>query len=326
MIVSEILINYLTGNFPYSLEYQTFTMALQGALFVRNGPNKNKTMHWFHAFLQSVVVAFAGALFTPFWLGRSSTVFSNDLNLAMCIVSFILVNYLPGNIGLKLGNLTGTQIVVTAGAQMFRAMGLIKFIHIAHDTFKDSPSSYYPTPVFGPILFGGILGNMGGFFWSGFHGYLEKGMPYAFQNGLFFATFYHFYVNDRHGFIGRYLRRCIANAPKSFLDLNETTFPIVLISGFMQVVAILQLPIFLGPSFNPFTLVSRAFNMRRKHVAPSVGTKQISAAVISTATQNGASAVDTKLKEDVKRNVSFQQTKIATKEDTAKKNKKKKSA
>ena len=322
MILSDALVAYVTGNFPYSVEFQTFTMAFQGAMIVRNGPNKNGTMHWFHAFLQSVVVAFAGALFTPFWLGRASTVFSNDLNMAMCIISFILVNYLPGNIGFKIGNWAPIQIITTAGAQMFRALGSIKFIHIAYDTFKDSASSYYPTPVFGPIIFGAILGNMGGFFWGGFHGYLEKGMPYGFQNGLFFASFYHFCVNDRHGFIGRHLRLLISIIPAtSFLKLSESSFPVFLVSGLMQAIAILQMPIFLGPSFSPFILLLGAFTSR-KGQKTLISLEQPVAITVPIENKK-LPAGNTSVQENGKRTVAFQETKV---EIAPKKNKKKKSA
>ena len=40
-----------------------------------------------------------------------------------------------------------------------------------------------------------------------------------------------------------------------FPDLDDKMFAMMLVSLFMQVVTILQLPAFLGPSFNPFTMI-----------------------------------------------------------------------
>ena len=79
--------------------------------------------------------------------------------------------------------------------------GIIQFVEIGHEAFKDNPTPYYPTPMLGPILLATLLGNMRGFVQEGFHGYIKSGMPYKFQNGFFCATFYHAVVNDS-GFIG----------------------------------------------------------------------------------------------------------------------------
>jgi hypothetical protein len=208
------------------------------------------------------------------------------------------------------------MIITTAGAQMFRALGLIKFVHIAYDTFKDSPSSYYPTVIFGPILFGAILGNMGGFFWSGFEGYLHKGMPYAFQNGIFFASFYHFYVNDRDGFVGMYLRKILSVLP-SYFNLTEQSFAVFIVSACMQIVGILQLPILLGPSFNPFLVILHNILIANtsKKIEKSV--------IISTPTVIKEDNIDQSKKESSKPNVTFRQDKNKTSEDKVKKNKNK---
>ena len=68
--------------------------------------------------------------------------------------------------------------------------------------------------------------------------------------GLFVAPFYHFYVHDKEGFIGNILRKNIPLA--KFLGLDDKTFALCFVSGFMQVMGILQMPQFLGPSFTPF--------------------------------------------------------------------------
>jgi len=164
-------------------------------------------------------------------------------------------------------------------AQLFRSLGTIKFLTACYEALKESPSAYYPIPVFGPILYGILLGNMGPLVLKGLESHLGNGVPWAVQNGtclareilygvlillskivqrltmssilgLFVAPFYHFFVNDQDGVIGITLRK-IMPISKIF-DLDDKTFALAYVSLFMQVVGILQMPQFLGPSFTPF--------------------------------------------------------------------------
>lgn len=254
--MSSLLVSFLTGNFPYNFEFQAFFMALQGVMNVRNGKNKDGKMNWFHAFLQGVVLSYAGGLFAPLWMGNPTSMLSNDLNLASCIITYVLVNYLPLNIGYSTASLFPMRLLTIMGAQLFRSMGIIKFVNIAYNAFKDTPTKYYPTPILGPICNGVILGNMGSFFALGFDGHLKNGMPLPFKNGLFVSSFYHFLANDE-GPIGEYMRILL----KPFtMGLSFPEFATVVCSLFMQTWAILQMPEFLGPTFDPFNL----FTPRRK--------------------------------------------------------------
>merc|ERR1712157_222011 len=130
-------------------------------------------------------------------------------------------------------------IVTTAFAQLFRVTGLVSYVHIAHNVFKDKPSEYYPIPIFGPILNATLLGNMGGIFSKGLEDYVKNGIPWSFQTGLFCASFYHFYVNDKTGWIGITLRQYV---PSSKYHLDDATFALLFVSAFQHIVAILQLP------------------------------------------------------------------------------------
>lgn len=273
---------FLAGNIPLSAELQCFWMAFQGSMAVRNGKNHNLKMSWFHAFCLSVMSGYAGATFTALWMGRPTSMLSNDLNMAFCIIAFAIANYLPYDIGYRIGNTMPVVIVTTVFAQLFRAMGLVKFSQIAFEAFKDSPSPYYPIPIFGPILLPTLLGNFGGFFAKGFDGHLEKGMPWPFQNGLFCATFYHFFVHDEDGFIGVGLRKILGGLPKIFGVEDEHTFAVICISLFMQVVPLLQLKYFLGPSFSPFNFMAPLTSSigRTVHI-PLAGMKSVSASGVS---------------------------------------------
>lgn len=248
--VPELFVSYLTGDFAFSQELQAFWMALQGAVAVRSTYNKDRSMNWFHAFLMSVVAGYGGACFTPWWMGMPTSMLSNDLNLAACIVAYVIVNHTPFDIGYKLGKSIPIVIITTSFAQLFRSLGVVKYTSICFNETKGSPSAYYPTPIFGPIAYGTLLGNMSGFFMKGFNGYLASGMPWAFQNGLFCCTLYHFFVHDIDGPIGAFLRRIVPEWCMGGLD--DATFGCVCVGAFMQICGFLQMPFLLGPSFSPF--------------------------------------------------------------------------
>jgi len=257
-------IAFLAASFPYATEFQSFFMALQGVMIVRNGSNKDGKMPWFHAFAQGVVISYAGGLLAPFWMGRPTPMLSSDVNMASCIIAYILVNCVPFGIGHKVSKLLPMRVVTVMGAQLFRAMGTIKFVNIAYEAFKDSPSAYYPTPIFGPILNGTILGNMGGLFWNGFNTHFGNGMPFPVQNGLFVTSLYHFVSHDS-GPIGESLRTGIDLLPSALtMGLSNTKFAIVVVSLFMQINGILQMPDFFGPSFNPFIVITLPYTMIKK--------------------------------------------------------------
>lgn len=179
---------YLTANFSYSKELQAFWMAYQGAMAVRTGVNKSGTMHWFHAFAAGTCTAFGGALFTPFLMGNPTSMLSNDLNVFCCVVTFMIVNYLPFDLGFKFGQTLIGGAVIVIFAQMFRCMGIVSYLSVAHAAFKDSPSNLYPIPVVGPIMYATLLGNMGPFVMKGFAAHLQSGIPWPFQNGTFITA------------------------------------------------------------------------------------------------------------------------------------------
>lgn len=181
-------VRFLTGDFPFSGELQCFWMAVQGAMAVRKGPNRNGNLHWFHAFALSVLAGYAGASFGFLWMGRPSSMLSSDLNMASCILAYILVNYTPMDIGYKICDSLPVTIVTVSFSQLFRSLGIMKFATACFEAFKDNPSAYYPIPVFGPIIYATLLGNMGGFFMKGFEGHLANGMPWPVQNGMCFFS------------------------------------------------------------------------------------------------------------------------------------------
>lgn len=91
--------------------------------------------------------------------------------------------------------------------------------------------------------------------------------------GLFCASFYHFFVNDSTGPVGNFLR---SNIPAGKVyGLTDVEVASCVVTYFMQIVGILQLPAFLGPNWSPFGLV---------FVSPSKGASTL--AVAKSETEN----------------------------------------
>lgn len=251
-------------NFPYAQETVCVFMSIQGSMAVRNGPNRTNSMNWFHAFVKSTLTAYAGATFTNIFMGRPTAMFANDVFFGSCLIGFAVVNWLPMDIGYHFFNTFIGALLHTVLAQVFRVGGIAGFSDAAYNAFKDAPSAYYPTPVFGPILFPSALGNMGGFLWNGFDSYLEKGMPWLFQQGVACSTFYHFYAHDA-AIVGVTLRSVVKPVAIQVMVLmgaddkeseDDNLFAKFAVGVFMVAMAIVRMPQFLGPKFSPFTAVS----------------------------------------------------------------------
>ena len=178
--VWSLVLDFFTGRMPYHYEMRAFAMALQGSLIVKNGPNKMGEMDPFHALALSTIFGFGGSWFTGMWLGKPTSMISNgDVNITLCLLAFGLVNYTP--VSTLLNKILPLKMCMVSFAQLFRSLGMIAFITQAYN--EVGASKYYPTPILGPVLYGALLGNMGGFFMKGFEGHLKNGVPWSFQNG-----------------------------------------------------------------------------------------------------------------------------------------------
>ena len=216
-------------------------------------------------------------------MARPTAMLSNDIFFGSCILGFAMVNYVP--YGYSLCNTFPILAIINILSQVFRISGIINYSDVAYHAFKDAPSAYYPMPIFGPIIFPTLLGNMGGFIWYGIDGYLAQGgggIPWLFQQGMACSSFYHFYAHDMHGSVGTTLRSIIhptavhivshvlANDDDDDNDEQNTTttttadsiidiiddnvlFAKLIIGTFMILMSILHLPQLLGPKFSPFT-------------------------------------------------------------------------
>ena len=212
--MSPMILSYLTGKSWYSSELQSLGMALQANLIVLSrwyDPNGNddtekkqkkdtSTKHvWFYRFVQSVLIGYSGGIFGTIFLGKPCPFLLNDIHMACCLLAFLLIQILlpfllrqsNHHIILQYGIVVPIQMVSTAYAQLFRTMGLLKFITVCHLELTTQPmyhtiaTKYYDIPIVGPILYGTLLGNMGGFIAQGVEHYTSGNgmMPYPFQNG-----------------------------------------------------------------------------------------------------------------------------------------------
>lgn len=255
------LVDLITMNFPFSNETVCIFMSVQGAMQVRNGINRDGKLTWFHAFLRSTLTAYAGATFTNVFMGRPTKMFSDDVFFGSCLIGFGLVNWLPLDLGYMFFNTFVGELLHTVFSQVFRVGGVTGFSDAAYHAFKDAPSRYYPTPVFGPVLFPTALGNMGGFLWGGIDGYLARGMPWMFQQGISCSAFYHFYAHDAEGLVGTMLRRTVRPVAVQVMTalgadeeerLDDTLFAKFAVGFFMVVMAIVRMEHFMGARFSPF--------------------------------------------------------------------------
>jgi hypothetical protein len=62
---------------------------------------------------------------------------------------------------------------------------------------------------------------------------------------------YHFFLHDEAGPIGIFLRQHIAPLAVG-LGLDNHTFGVCFVSGWMLVMGVLRMPLFYGPTFTPF--------------------------------------------------------------------------
>jgi len=266
-------IQFLKAGFPYAGELVTLCMAIEGAMKVRTGPNKKNNLNWFHALSKSMMASFAGAIFTKMFMGMPTSLFANDLAFGSALVAFAVVNYFPFDLGYKVLSTFPAKLTYTVFSHLFRASAVMLFSDLAYNVFKAKPSAYYPIPVFGPILFPSVLGNMGGFFANGFDGHLQNGMPFAFQIGFFASTFYHFYTHDENGIIGTSLRLVVKPlAVKAMLALgcedaeasDNALFASSVATAFIILMSVLRLPEIFGTACNPFNASARALGIGYK--------------------------------------------------------------
>lgn len=272
-VVADHAIDFLTGNFPYCKEICSFLHGYLGFMGVRKAQEQTgAALGWFHTFFICLISSFGGAILTPMWLGRPSSIIATDMTLLISLAVYAIVFLSPFSAGYQIAQLFPVRLILTIGSSLFKTLGMIGFCTIAFDVLKENPAAteYYPVPIFGPIIWASMLGNMGAFFMKGFHTHLENGMPYPFQSGLFWATFFHFYVNDTEGPIGNYLRHAVDDyIPWIEMGLDHRTFAVLVTSISNQIVGILQMPEFSGPSFSPFVSVYNFFYNLTKTPSPA---------------------------------------------------------
>lgn len=277
----DLIIPFLSGTSPYHAELRIFGQAFMGAMAVRGGANKNKELHWFHAYALTIVTAFGGGMFAFLWMGKpTSLITGGDVTLTLTAIAFSFVTYFPLNMGYSIGKTLPVKIVMNSWSQLFKGLGMIGFINAA--AAEVSASKYYPTPVLGPILYGALLGNMGAFFAKGFKTHLEKGMPWPFQNALSAGFFYHMYTHDKEGIIGQTLRSVVQSTGIQG-SMEDKLFATIVATGFMQIAGMLMLPEFFGPTFNLLLLPQQLLSS----LIPTSGKKDRSAMVKKTPAANG---------------------------------------
>jgi uncharacterized membrane protein YeiH len=118
----------------------------------------DQQLHWMHSLVFSTIRTYGGGFLAPLLMGRPSGALNNDFLIASAIVVWYLVHQLRGHQWL---NYLPVRIVWMCFLGIFRANAQTAVVDTANVVFQ--ASAYYPTPIFGPIIVGAVLGAMGQF-------------------------------------------------------------------------------------------------------------------------------------------------------------------
>jgi hypothetical protein len=159
-------------------------------------------LYWFHSLVFSVITTFGGGFIAPMLMGKPAQALNNDVIIFCCIASWFVVHYCRGHEWLQY---LPIKMFWMCFLGIFRSNAVTNIVATANSIF--AKSAYYPIPIFGPIITGTVLGGMGQFlpFDKGLVA-ISKGTPWNIQGAFYTASFYHFMVNDKEGWIGQMFR------------------------------------------------------------------------------------------------------------------------
>eukprot|EP01040_Poterioochromonas_malhamensis_P010365 gene10365-11275_t len=225
-------------QYPYTKDIAFACNSINGTLGIYAATSGNQ-LYWVHELVLVVIGTFGGGIVTPMLLGKPSLVLNNDVIVFCCVVAWYVVFYLKGHIWLNYPPIKTAWLVFVG---FFRTMAATNMVQLGYSVFV--PSVYYPTPVFGPIIAGTLVGSFGMFlpFDKGLTPIKNNG-PWVLQGAFYSSVFYHFMVNDTKGFIGITLRQILG-------DLSKST--VLSIIAILQVIH-LQLQYYISPDSNLFT-------------------------------------------------------------------------
>lgn len=200
-------------------------------------------LYWLHSLLLAVLASYGGGFIGPMLLGKPSGVLSNDVIIFFSIMVWYLVHHCYGHVWM---NYLPVKMFWHFFLGIFRTNAIANIMNIANATL--SPTSYYPTPFFGPVIVGTVVGSMGMFlpFDKGLAA-IAKGTPWNMQGAFYASLFYHLMVNDQKGFVGIALRNAIG---------TYSTGMVMVIIAVVQVLQ-LQAHVLLSPEANFFTPIHK---------------------------------------------------------------------
>jgi hypothetical protein len=133
--------------------------------------------------------------------------------------------------------------------------------------------------------------------------------------GIFCASLFHFYVHDTTGMIGITVRQLLHPLIVycNMQNMDDELVATIIVSFFMQIIGILQMPILFGPTFSPFVVmyntIQQFINMlfiypmnvlRQQHQQQSIvdhdGNPNIKTTTTTTSTTTGITKVMNKNK------------------------------
>ncbi len=169
-------------------------------------------LFWLHSLVLSVISTFGGGFIAPMLIAKPAQALNNDVIMFCCVAAWFVVHYCRGHQWLQL---LPIKMFWMCFLGIFRSNAVTNIVATSNSIF--AKSAYYPTPLFGPIITGTVLGGMGQFlpFDKGLVA-ISKGTPWNIQGAFYTASFYHFMVNDKEGFIGQAFRSVLGeHAPST---------------------------------------------------------------------------------------------------------------
>jgi hypothetical protein len=176
-----------------------------------------------------ILAGCGGGVGVGMYLGRPMGLASNaDIFIPLSIIAWYTTHVLGFS---PIYTFLPIRVIKGVFISLWRTHTICDTVNVAKGVL--SPSAYYPTPFFGPIVAGTFTGCFGGFlpFDKGMTP-VSNGTPWPVQISFLTAFFYHAMINDANGFIGTACRSIFG--PYSETDVRVIIATVHIVSSLLQ--------------------------------------------------------------------------------------------
>lgn len=186
-------------------------------------------LYWLQSLLLVIFAGCGGGVATGMYLGRPMGLASNaDIFIPLCLIAWYTTHTLGFS---RIYTSLPVRVITGIFVSLWRTHTICDTVNVAKGVL--SPSAYYPTPFFGPVVAGTFTGCFGAFlpFDKGLTP-LNNGTPWPVQISFLTAFFYHAMLNDTKGFIGIGCRSIFG--PYAESDVRVIIATVHIISSLLQ--------------------------------------------------------------------------------------------